>query len=525
MAGLVNRQYTLGVNVQEAGSPEQSVNVRAWNIAETSVLDKTTDVNGDVTDTVLTAEEYSLTGNALSAAISEDNAVFTDETTDANSATANDVTLLPTPAAATDRFYVGYSTTFPQVEINVGTAGAGTYTLAWSYWNGSTWAALTVEDGTDNFKNSGWNVVKFTPPGDWATTTVNSQGPFYYIRCTRDAGTQTTQPLGTQLFVTTIATTIRNPFTLRALKWQLQVLNVSINLGSPSSQTLFMSANTIITQTTQLTVQGYTGITFNHTTDTVTLDGTGGTPVNSMDRFYDRAQDEAIVNEQYSPAEVLASLDKQNYTLQYDLVITGFTFNGQNRSIAPVTGKDLTIQGAGGNVSDLTWTGDVVAGALWDATTIDNLDVNGDVDLSAGGTPRTITLDNCQWGSVSSTTSGWTLQLINGSTITTNNNPANITVENNVSLTVSVVDSQDNPAEGVRVRIERTSDGSLIAQGSTNASGVFSDTFNYGGGPDVPVTLKARLKRYRYGRQPGTITSTGLSAGFRLADNTIVDLP
>ena len=48
MAGVVNRAYTLEVNVQEAGAPEQSVNVRAWNAADTSVLDKTTDVDGDV---------------------------------------------------------------------------------------------------------------------------------------------------------------------------------------------------------------------------------------------------------------------------------------------------------------------------------------------------------------------------------------------------------------------------------------------------------------------------------------------
>ncbi len=83
-------------------------------------------------------------GTDQDAFVSEDGGVFTDETTESNNATANDMTLLPTPAAANDRAYWGWLRKFDDVEINVGTAGAGTYTLSWDYWNGSTWSPLTV---------------------------------------------------------------------------------------------------------------------------------------------------------------------------------------------------------------------------------------------------------------------------------------------------------------------------------------------------------------------------------------------
>ena len=60
MAGIVNEAYTLDVNVQEGGAAEATVNVRAWNTDDVSVLDKTTDMNGNITSTVLIAEEHAL---------------------------------------------------------------------------------------------------------------------------------------------------------------------------------------------------------------------------------------------------------------------------------------------------------------------------------------------------------------------------------------------------------------------------------------------------------------------------------
>lgn len=126
-------------------------------------------------------------GGIIAAALQDDGTVFTDYTLDARNRTSpgdgttNDVGLLPATPAVDDAFYFGGLNIFEQLLIHVTTAGA-TYVLTWEYWNGSTWSSLTVTDGTNSFQTTGWNTVDFTDPGDWDTTSVDSNGPYYYIR-------------------------------------------------------------------------------------------------------------------------------------------------------------------------------------------------------------------------------------------------------------------------------------------------------------------------------------------------------
>ncbi|NCN28301.1 hypothetical protein GW915_12095 [bacterium] len=126
-------------------------------------------------------------------------AVFTDETADIASATANDVALPPIQATtAGDCIYVGMDTKFGLFRLNVGTAGVYSATLVWEYWDGTAWATLTVTDGTSGFTVAGTNDVTFTPPANWATTAVDTITK-YWIRCRASAVTSiTTAPLGTQ---------------------------------------------------------------------------------------------------------------------------------------------------------------------------------------------------------------------------------------------------------------------------------------------------------------------------------------
>ena len=473
MTATANRVYTLDVNFQEGGSGVDLANIRTWDDANTQVINKTTDSNGDITPTLLTAERDVLTANAVSAAISEDNAVFTDETTDANNATANDVTLMPTPAAATDRFYIGYSTPFSQAEINVGTAGAGTYTLTWEYWNGATWSALTVEDGTDNFKIAGQNTILFTPPGDWATTSVNAQGPFYYIRCTRDAGTQTTQPLGTQIWATTLATTVFNPFVIRALKWGLTILEVSINLSAPSKQTLFGGNNGNLTETNQTLVQAYTGAAVNHTFDDVTLSGAAsGTVVNNVDRLYDYLQNEAIVTPQLPGLkELLETIDKSNYNLFYNLILDAATntinFDGQGRTINGFF--NITVQNGAG-ITDITLGNDLILGVGTAGTSLTDVNItsNGKLTFSEAGT---YTLTDCNIYEVENISGGAvTISAVGTTSITVNSGP-NITIENNVPLLATARDAATQaPIQGARIILTRASDTAPTYQSVTSTA-------------------------------------------------------
>lgn len=118
----------------------------------------------------------------IAAAISDDGGVFTDETADANEATVDDVVLIPASPAVNDAFYVGQVNQFDAIEVDVTTAEVGG-TIAWEYWDGSTWTPVDlIADGTTGFTVAGRNVVSFQPQDDWVATTVNSQGPFFYVR-------------------------------------------------------------------------------------------------------------------------------------------------------------------------------------------------------------------------------------------------------------------------------------------------------------------------------------------------------
>lgn len=141
---------------------------------------------------------------AVDGAIADDGGVQTDETTEANSPAANDMTLLPAVPAVNDAYYFGLATKWNWLALNIGTPGVGVWTIVWEYWNGSTWATLPgAYDTSNGFRNGGYQSVGFHQPGDWATSTILLLD-FYWIRARISAYTSvTTQPLGTQAWIGT----------------------------------------------------------------------------------------------------------------------------------------------------------------------------------------------------------------------------------------------------------------------------------------------------------------------------------
>lgn len=104
---------------------------------------------------------------------------WTDATTNINSTAASDVVL---GTAVNDAIYYGSSTPFDALATDMTTSSAGGTRVA-EYWNGSTWATLTTA-GASLTTLADNNMVYWTAPTDWATTTVNSEGdgPWYYVR-------------------------------------------------------------------------------------------------------------------------------------------------------------------------------------------------------------------------------------------------------------------------------------------------------------------------------------------------------
>jgi len=136
----------------------------------------------------------------VAAAIRDDGGVFTDFTTAANSpkpgdlGSIDDIGVLSASPQINDAFYFGFSKRFVGISIDITTPAVGgtDHIITWEYWNGASWAALShpedtatsnVNDGTNRFITGELKIVTWTHPGTgWATTTVNSQGPFFYVR-------------------------------------------------------------------------------------------------------------------------------------------------------------------------------------------------------------------------------------------------------------------------------------------------------------------------------------------------------
>lgn len=100
---------------------------------------------------------------------------WTNETTDINSSTSNDV---PMHVTVNSAIYFGHARQFAGMTLDVQTNPSGGASV-YEYWNGSAWSALTVT-GTISDNNS----LYWDPPSDWAATQVNSEvdGPWFYIR-------------------------------------------------------------------------------------------------------------------------------------------------------------------------------------------------------------------------------------------------------------------------------------------------------------------------------------------------------
>jgi len=145
---------------------------------------------------------------------------------------------------------------------------------------------------------------------------------------------------------------------------------------------------------------------------------------------------------------------------------------------------------------------------------------------ASGGSPYT-------WDNLVMTSNTYDANNTSGSAITVNNlNGSNgststgsaVSFKNTVTLKVTTRDPSGNLLEGIRVRIEDDPNGTLYAEGTTNASGVYQDTtYNYT--VDEAVNVICRLKGFKYFRTKSTIIITGLDVPVTMTPDGTVDLP
>lgn len=144
--------------------------------------------------------------NAVGGAVAHDeDGVDTDETTEANEATADDMTLLQADGAILDWYALGYAGLFDGVVLNVSTVSADITLDTFEYSKGGgSWGTLTpiIMNQLNNYETSGKVWFTFERPGDWATDTYAGIADKYWIKFKASAiGGGFVQPKGEQAWI------------------------------------------------------------------------------------------------------------------------------------------------------------------------------------------------------------------------------------------------------------------------------------------------------------------------------------
>ena len=155
------------------------------------------------------------------------------------------------------------------------------------------------------------------------------------------------------------------------------------------------------------------------------------------------------------------------------------------------------------------------------------------LQITSGGT---YTLDNCFFDGSgtyevevsSAVTTPTTIILQNGTTALAagdinNLGSSSVTIQNNVDLTITVLDISGSPIQNAQTAIYQTSDKTQLMNEDTNASGVATESFNFSSNTDIYYRVRKSstgATRYFNFSGTGTITSAGFSATVTLYEDT-----
>lgn len=97
-----------------------------------------------------------------------------------------------------DMLYVGHvDVKFRSISVFLSTPASDPMNYILEFFNGSTFEALGHFDGTNGFTQDG--VIRFHAPEYWQKTTINGEGPYYWIRLRRDQAALAQPPVESRL--------------------------------------------------------------------------------------------------------------------------------------------------------------------------------------------------------------------------------------------------------------------------------------------------------------------------------------
>ena len=376
----------------------------------------------------------------------------------------------------TSQIFLGYGTTHTDAIKIIYTLGMGISNTEGSAIEGATVVIRDVED---------------TPI---LNTTTNASGEITETELIQTAGTSLTAngPFTWKDYT---------PHNIKVGGYNYVSFDYSKSASAKGTDSVVLLDDNFITEANQATALAYTGIGVNHANQTVTVSSN-----HSVNELYDylKALNFSSESERLYD-QVMTTVDGNNFTLNYNLVIDGVALTGSGN--INLGSNILTLPNGGTTTLSLTGgtlqlpTAGTFSPVLGNGSTVDFTGA-GTFNLGSADITGTINLDT-------STNSTVTVQLASG--VSYNNlDEVNITVEEaplTVTLTVSGI------IAGSRIQIYDT-DSSTELYNEIVAGTTWTDNVTYTSDTNVRIRLMyvdGASTAYRWWTATSTITSFGFS--------------
>ena len=133
---------------------------------------------------------------------------------------------------------------------------------------------------------------------------------------------------------------MQTPHEMRIYEYGKNMLSSKSSIEAKTDWALTMYSDPYITQTTEATVAAYTGITINHTTETVTISSN-----HTLDEIYDYCQYDIIASTKQLD-QTMRTSDGVNFVSEYSFVVnTGITVTATDQKLSMVSGETYTLTG------------------------------------------------------------------------------------------------------------------------------------------------------------------------------------
>jgi len=133
---------------------------------------------------------------------------------------------------------------------------------------------------------------------------------------------------------------MQTPHEMRIYEYGKEMMSSKSSIEQVTDWALTMLTDDHITETTEATVAAYTGITINHTAETITISSN-----HTLDEIYDYCQYDMIASTKQLD-QTMRTSDGVNFVSEYSfLVNTGITVTATDQKLSMVSGETYTLTG------------------------------------------------------------------------------------------------------------------------------------------------------------------------------------